>query len=176
MNQETEATKMHRIFGVFRAPETAALWMILVLLGFFGIWSWIEDKEENAAKRLPQIELKLEATASSLFKVQFAAASSRYVAIYFHEEGNAPQLLFPAFGTPPKLKWPLPAQKRIDLPNDDDFLSLPNKNPAQLFIISSNFGTPNLPFDLWEQEQESDRGMLDGLSFQIFDVNQIEKR
>ncbi len=160
-------SRAHRVFGVFKAPETAALWLIIVLLGFFGAWSWLERHEQALEDREPLIQLAAQ-DGSGSFQIRVRCATPRFVAIYHCPEGETPELLFPRLGPPRGLPWPLSADAWHVLPGKDEFFHLSPALKTRLFVLVREDALPLLQKELWQEKQPEDRGRLDQTSWRSF--------
>ncbi len=169
---ETFKSTPHRVFGVFRAPETAAVWMILVLLIFFGLWSWIEGEASKDSRQTSLVKLKVDPNDKEQFSLEFTSATPRYLAIYQCSDGDLPQQVFPKLGPPKNLPWPLPPRQKHRLPgNGNEYFRFTSLKPGRLLVLSSEFGPPALPPELWQQKLDSPDGTIKKTFYRVFYVH-----
>ncbi|MCB9831271.1 MAG: hypothetical protein H6807_02265 [Planctomycetes bacterium] len=113
---DANPTARHRIFGFFRAPETAAAFILIVFLIFFWTWSRLAGRDDAPTAARPLgVEARCETVAEGFF-VDLEADQPVYVALFLDRPGATPALLFPRLGPPPGRPWPLTAGARHRFP------------------------------------------------------------
>ncbi len=175
MNVEAEEPVQHRIFGVFRAPETAALWLILVLLMFFGFWGWLEgNKKKPGLEDLDVAYLENQGNHDE-FQLKVTTKEASYIAIYRCQAEGTPEQIFPTLGPPKDIAWHFVANQAQFLPSSNRYFRHLGEENTRYFVLCAKNGPPLLPKHLWQDQVDLGAGRIDALCYFIL-ARQEERR
>ncbi len=114
---DDRAATRHRVFGFFRAPETAAGFILLVAFAFIWTWSYFARAKESEE---PQGPLMLEASLVTVedegFFVEVKLDRPAFITLLLRRPDAPDSQVFPRLGPPPGLPWPLEAKTTYRLP------------------------------------------------------------
>jgi hypothetical protein len=164
----------HRIFGKFKGPESAAIWLIIVLLGFFAVWAFVDGEADSGPPlRAPFVNLvKTDKLGQVAVSVELNAMA--YVAVFCQEAEEQPRQLFPRLGPPRNMDWPLKPKIAYVLPNPKEHFRLSPKRTSKIFVMAHKTNTPILPHLLWASDSKDD--IYEGLKFQVIHYDPLETK